>query len=180
MNALAVALISLSLFAVVSSQAQTNTAKAPTSSTIKITRSDSLQSNQGSAQYFTGSVQVQQLFPASDPSRTSGGRVTFERGARSAWHTHPFGQILIVTEGTGWIQQWGGQVEEIGTGDVIWIPPGVKHWHGATANSAMTHIAIQTELNGKAVDWMEKVSDGLYRQTQNERTESMQAASNLT
>ena len=119
MKVLAGALISLSLFAGVSSQAQTNTTKAVTSSKIKITRSDSLQSNQGSAQYFTGSVQVQQLFPASDPSRTSGGRVTFEAGARSAWHTHPFGQVLIVTEGTGWIQQWGGPIEEISKGDVI-------------------------------------------------------------
>ena len=163
MNVLAVALISLSLFAVVSSQAQTNTTKALTSSTIKITRSDSLQSNQGSAQYFTGSVQVPQLFPASDPSRTSGGTVTFEAGARSAWHTHPFGQILIVTEGTGWIQQWGGPIEEIRKGDVIWIPAGVKHWHGATPNTAMTHIAIQEELNGKAVEWMEKVTDEQYR-----------------
>jgi quercetin dioxygenase-like cupin family protein len=162
MNVLAVALISLSLFAVVSSQAQTNTAKASTFSPIKITRSDSLQSNQGSAQYFTGSVQVQQLFPASDPSRTSGGKVTFEAGARSAWHTHPFGQILIVTEGTGWIQQWGSPIEEIRKGDVVWIPPGVKHWHGATPDTSMTHIAIQEQLNGKAVEWMEKVTDEQY------------------
>jgi len=162
MKVLAVALISLSLFAGVSSQAQTNTAKASTSSTIKITRSDSLQSNQGSAQYFTGSVQVQQLFPASDPSRTSGGKVTFEAGARSAWHTHPFGQILIVTEGTGWIQQWGGPIEEIRKGDVVWVPPGVKHWHGATPSTSMTHIAIQENLNGKAVEWMEKVTDERY------------------
>ena len=163
MKVLVVALISLSLFALVSSQAQTSTAKASTSSTIKITRSDSLQSNQGSAKYFTGAVQVQQLFPASDPSRTSGGQVTFEAGARSAWHTHPFGQILIVTDGTGWIQQWGGPIEEIRKGDVIWIPAGVKHWHGATPNTSMTHIAIQEELNGKAVEWMEKVTDEEYR-----------------
>lgn len=131
--------------------------------TIKIARSDSLHSNKGSAQYFTGSVQVQELFPASDPSRTSGGKVTFEPGARSAWHTHPLGQILIVTEGTGWIQQWGGPIEEIRKGDVIWIPPGVKHWHGATPTTAMTHIAIQEQLNGKAVEWMEKVTDEQYR-----------------
>ena len=162
MKVQAVALISLSLFALVSLQAQTSTAKASTSLTIKITRSDSLQSNQGSAQYFTGSVQVQQLFPASDPSRTSGGKVTFEAGARSAWHTHPFGQILIVTDGTGWIQQWGGPIEEIRKGDVIWIPAGVKHWHGATPNTSMTHIAIQEELNGKAVEWMETVTDEQY------------------
>ena len=163
MKVLTVALISFSLFASAASQAQTSAAKAPTSSSIKIARSDSLQSNRGSAQYFTGSVQVQQLFPAYDPSRTSGGRVTFEAGARSAWHTHPLGQILIVTEGIGWIQQWGGPIEEIRKGDVIWIPAGVKHWHGATPNTAMTHIAIQEELNGKAVEWMEKVTDERYR-----------------
>ena len=119
MKILAVTLISLSLFASVASHAQTSTTKAPTSPLIKIVRSDSLQSNKGSAQYFTGSVQVQQLFPANDPSRTSGGKVTFEAGARSDWHTHPFGQILIVTEGTGWIQQWEGPIEEIRKGDVI-------------------------------------------------------------
>ena len=124
MKVLAVTLISLSLFASVASQAQTSAAKAPTSSSIKISRSDSLQSNKGAAQYFTGSVQVQQLFSAYDPSRTSGGKVTFEAGARSAWHTHPFGQILIVTDGTGWIQQWGAPIEEIRKGDVIWIPGG--------------------------------------------------------
>ena len=163
MKVLAVTLISLSLFASVVSQAQTGAAKAPTSSAIKIARSDSLQSNRGSVQYFTGSVQVQQLFPAYDPSRTSGGKVTFEAGARSAWHTHPFGQILIVTEGTGWIQQWEGPIEEIRKGDLIWIPAGVKHWHGATPNTAMTHIAVQEELNGKAVEWMEKVTDEQYR-----------------
>lgn len=129
---------------------------------IQIARSASLQSNKGSDRYFTGSVQVQELSPARDPSRTSSGKVTFEPGARSAWHTHPLGQILIVTEGTGWIQQWGGPTEEIRKGDVIWIPPGVKHWHGATPTTAMTHIAIQEALNGKAVEWMEKVTDEQY------------------
>ena len=89
--------------------------------------------------------------------------MSFAPGARSAWHTHPLGQILIVTDGTGWIQQWGGPVEEIRTGDVIWIPPGVKHWHGATATTSMTHIAIQEQLNGRVVDWMEKVTDEQYR-----------------
>ena len=163
MKVLAITLISLSFFASAASQAQTIAVQAPTSSSIKIARSDSLQSNRGSAQYFTGSVQVQQLFPAYDPSRTSGGRVTFEAGARSAWHTHPLGQILVVTEGIGWIQQWGGPIEEIRKGDVIWIPAGVKHWHGATPNTAMTHIAIQEELNGKAVEWMEKVTEERYR-----------------
>jgi len=139
------------------------TAPVQNSQTIKTARSDSLHPNKGSAQYFTGSVQVQELFPAYDPSRTSGGRVTFEPGARSAWHTHPLGQILIVTDGTGWIQQWGGPIEEIRKGDVIWIPAGVKHWHGATPTTAMTHIAIQEALNGKAVEWMERVTDEQYR-----------------
>jgi quercetin dioxygenase-like cupin family protein len=133
------------------------------SETIRIARSASLQSNKGSAQYFTGSVQVQQLFRTHDPSRTSGGKVTFEPGARSAWHTHPLGEILIVTEGTGWIQQWGEPIEEIRKGDVIWIPAGVKHWHGATPTTTMTHIAIQEQLNGKAVEWMEKVTGEQYR-----------------
>src|SRR5207302_6019543 len=97
-----------------------------------------------------------------DPSRTSGGKVTFEAGARSAWHTHPLGQILIVTEGTGWMQHWGGPIEEIRKGDVIWIPAGVKHWQGARPNTAMTHIAIQEKINGKAVEWMEQVTDEQY------------------
>jgi quercetin dioxygenase-like cupin family protein len=139
------------------------TAPAHNSQTITITRSGLQQPNKGSAEHFTGSVEVQQLFPAHDPSRTSGGRVTFEPGARSAWHTHPLGQILIVTDGAGWIQRWGGPIEEIRKGNVIWIPAGVKHWHGATPNTRMTHVAIQEELNGKAVEWMEKVTDGQYR-----------------
>src|SRR2546421_2751568 len=135
MKILAVTLISLSLFASVASHAQTSTTKAPTSSLIKIVRSDSLQSNKGSAQYFTGSVQVQQLFPANDPSRTIGGEVTFGAGARSAWHTHPVGQILIVTEGTGWVQQWGGPIEENRKGDVIWIPAGGEKRDRAPPNT---------------------------------------------
>src|SRR2546428_6122589 len=120
MKILAVTLISLSLFASVASHAQTSTTKAPTSSLIKIVRSESLQLKKGSAQYFTGSVQVEQLFPANDPSRTSGGKVTFQGGARGALATHPFGQNFIVTEGTGWIQQWDGPIEEIRKGEVIW------------------------------------------------------------
>jgi quercetin dioxygenase-like cupin family protein len=147
----------------VSASGASRAARVQDSQTIRIARSETLQSNKGSAQYFTGSVRVQQLFPGHDPSRTSGGKVTFEPGARSAWHTHPLGQILIVTDGTGWIQQWGGPIEEIRKGDVIWIPAGVKHWHGATPTTAMTHIAIQEQLNGKAVEWMEKVTDEQYR-----------------
>jgi len=136
---------------------------AHSSQAIKLTRSGSLQSKKGPAEYFSGAVQVEELFPADDPSRTSSGKVTFEPGARSAWHTHPLGQILIVTDGMGWIQQWGQPIEEIRKGDVIWIPAGVKHWHGATPSTAMTHIAIQEQLNGKAVEWMEKVTDEQYR-----------------
>jgi len=171
MKVLAAALISFSLFASAASQAQTGAAQADASPTasaqdshsIRITRSGSQQPRKGPAGYFTGSVQVEPLFSAHDPSRVSGGKVMFEPGARSAWHTHPLGQILIVTEGTGWIQQWGGPIEEIRKGDVIWIQAGVKHWHGATPNTAMTHIAIQEQLNGIAVEWMQKVTDEQYR-----------------
>jgi quercetin dioxygenase-like cupin family protein len=171
MKVLASTLISLSLFTSAVSQAQTGapqadgtpTASAEHSHSIKITRSGSQQPSKGPAEYFTGSVEIEPLFSAHDPSRTSGGKVTFEPGARSAWHTHPLGQTLIVTDGTGLIQQWGGAVEEIRKGDVIWIPAGVKHWHGATPNTAMTHVAIQEQLNGKAVEWMEKVTDEQYR-----------------
>ncbi|MGA3091307.1 MAG: cupin domain-containing protein [Terriglobales bacterium] len=162
----------MSLFMIVSNSAPAQAASpsgtsqnesAHNSQTIKITRSGSLQPKKGSAEYFTGAVQVDELFAADDPSRTSGGKVTFKPGARSAWHTHPLGQILIVTDGMGWIQQWGGPIEELRKGDVIWIPAGVKHWHGATPRTAMTHIAIQEQLNGKAVEWMEKVTDEQYR-----------------
>ena len=130
---------------------------------VSITRSGSQPSRQGSPDYFTGTVRVDSLFEAQDPARTSGGRVTFQPGARSAWHTHPLGQILIVTSGTGWVQEWGGPKQEIREGDVVRIPPGRKHWHGATATSAMTHIALQEQLDGKVVDWLEKVSDDQYR-----------------
>jgi len=133
------------------------------SQTIRIMRSGSQPSGKGPAEYFTGSVRVDPLFKAIDPSRTSGASVTFGPGARTAWHTHPFGQILIVTAGSGWVQQWGGQIEEIRQGDVVRIPPGQKHWHGATATTGMTHIAIQEHIDGKTADWMEKVSDAQYR-----------------
>jgi len=171
MKVLAATLISLSLLASAVSQSQTGAAQTNTSKTasaqdshsIEITRSGSQPPSKGKPESFTGSVQIEPLFPARDPSRTTGGKVTFEPAARSAWHTHPLGQTLIVTDGTGWIQQWGGPIEEIRKGDVIWIPPRVKHWHGATPNTAMTHIAIQEQLNGKAVEWMEKVTDEQYR-----------------
>jgi len=132
-------------------------------SDIKITRCGSQPSAKGSAENFTGFVRVDPLFKANDPSRTSGAYVTFEPGARTAWHTHPYGQILIVTAGAGQVQQWGGPSAEIKPGDVVQIPPGVKHWHGATATTGMTHIAIQEHLSGKTANWMEKVSDEQYR-----------------
>src|SRR4028118_1862993 len=127
-----------------------------------IKRSGSQPSAKGPDEYFTGTVRVDPLFEVHDPSRTSGASVTFEPGARTAWHTHPLGQTLIVTDGSGWVQQWDGQIQEIRPGDVVWIPPGVKHWHGATATTAMTHIAIHEALNGSPVDWMEQVSDEQY------------------
>jgi quercetin dioxygenase-like cupin family protein len=119
----------------------------------------------GAPDRFTGSVRVQSLFDAKEPARSSGGQVAFQPGARSAWHTHPLGQVLIVTDGVGWVQQWGGPVQVIRKGDVVWIPAGVKHWHGATPTSAMTHIAFQEQLNGTAVNWLEKVTDEQYRIT---------------
>ena len=124
-----------------------------------IKRSGSQPSRKGPAEYFTGTVRVDPLFEAADPARVVGASVTFEPGARTAWHTHPLGQTLIVTAGSGRAQHWGGPIEEIRPGDVIWFAPGEKHWHGAAATTAMTHIAIQERLDGKTVDWMEKVSD---------------------
>jgi 4-carboxymuconolactone decarboxylase len=135
------------------------------SQAIIITRSGSQPSRSGPAEYFTGSVRIDPLFQAKDQPHTSASYVTFEPGARSAWHMHPLGQILVVTAGTGRVQRWGDPVEEIRPGDVVWIPPRQKHWHGASASSAMTHIAIQAAVDGKNVDWMEKVSDEEYRMT---------------
>jgi quercetin dioxygenase-like cupin family protein len=129
-----------------------------------IKRSGSQHSTVGSTDYFTGAVRVDPLFQASDPARVVGSSVTFEPGARTAWHTHPLGQTLIVTGGCGLVQRWGAPAEEIRPGDVIWIPPGEKHWHGATATTAMTHMAIQERLDGRTVDWMEKVTDEQYRE----------------
>ena len=134
-------------------------------SKMDIKRSGSQPSTKGSAEYFTGSVRIDPLFQANDPARAVGASVTFEPGARTAWHTHPLGQTLIVMAGCGLVQRWGGPVEEIRPGDVVWFLPGEKHWHGATATTAMTHVAIQEQLNGKTVDWMEKVSDEQYRAT---------------
>ena len=114
-------------------------------------------------EYFTGTARIDPLFQANPPARVSGASVTFEPGARNAWHTYTLGQILIVTAGCGWVQHEGGPVEEIHPGDVIWIQPGEKHWHGASPTTAMTHIAIQEQVDGKAVDWREMVSDDQYR-----------------
>src|SRR5215510_5686288 len=129
---------------------------------MKITRSGSQPSGKGPADYFTGAVRVDPLFQAPDPARVVGASVTFEPGARTAWHTHPLGQTLIVTAGCGLVEAGGWAVESNRPGDVVWFPPGEKHWHGATPKTAMTHIAIQEALNGKPVDWMEKVSDAQY------------------
>ena len=130
---------------------------------IQIKRAGSQPSNKGPADWFTGSVRLDPLFQANDPARAAGASVTFEPGARTAWHTHPVGQTLIVTAGVGWAQREGGPIEEIRPGDVVWFPPGLKHWHGATPTNAMTHIAIQEHVNGKVVEWLEKVSDEQYR-----------------
>jgi quercetin dioxygenase-like cupin family protein len=128
-----------------------------------IKRNGSQPSGKGPTDYFTGAVRVDLQFQAPEPARVLGGHVTFEPGARTAWHTHPLGQTLIVTSGLGWAQRWGGPKEEIRAGDVIWFPPGEKHWHGAAATTAMAHIAIVEQLNGKSTDWMEKVGDEQYR-----------------
>jgi quercetin dioxygenase-like cupin family protein len=130
---------------------------------MEITRNCSQPSRRGSTDYFTGSVRIDSPFKGSDPARVSGAIVTFEPGARTAWHTHPLGQTLIVTFGGGWVQREGGAKEEILPGDVVWIPAGEKHWHGAKATTAMTHVAIAEALESKTVDWMEQVSDEQYR-----------------
>lgn len=130
---------------------------------MEIKRSGSQPSSKGPAEWFTGTVRIDPLFQANEPARAAGASVTFEPGARTAWHTHPLGQTLIVTAGCGLAQREGQPIEEIRHGDVIWFPPGEKHWHGATASTTMMHIAIQEQLGGKAVDWMEKVSDEQYQ-----------------
>jgi len=130
---------------------------------MEIKRAGSQPSGKGPAEWFTGTVRIDPLFKAPDPARVSGASVTFEPGARTAWHTHPLGQTLIVTAGSGLAQREGGPIEQIQPGDVVWFAPGEKHWHGATPTIAMTHIAIAEALDGKVVDWMEHVSDAQYR-----------------
>ena len=129
---------------------------------MEIRRAGSQASAKGSAEYFTGTVRVDPLFSAPEPARVAGASVTFEPGARTAWHKHPLGQTLVVVAGCGRAQREGGPIEEIRPGDVVWFGPGEKHWHGAAPMTAMTHLAIQERLNGKAVEWMEKVSDEQY------------------
>ena len=130
---------------------------------MEIKRNGTQPAGKGPAEWFTGTVRIDPLFRPNEPARAAGASVTFEPGARTAWHTHPLGQTLIVTAGRGLAQRWGGPVEEIQSGDVVWFPPGQKHWHGASLTTAMTHIAIQEQLDGKVVDWMEHVSDEQYR-----------------
>jgi quercetin dioxygenase-like cupin family protein len=129
---------------------------------IEVKRCGSVASFKGPGDWFTGSVRVDPLFQPDGKARASGGCVTFEPAARTAWHEHPLGQTLIVTAGCGFVQRWGGPLEAIRPGDVVWIPAGVKHWHGASAETSMTHIAIQEALDGKVVDWLEHVSDEQY------------------
>jgi quercetin dioxygenase-like cupin family protein len=129
---------------------------------MEIRRSGSQPSRKGPADWFTGTVRIDPLFERSAPARAHGINVTFEPGARTLWHSHPLGQALIVTAGCGLVQRWGGPIEEIRPGDVVWFQPGEKHWHGASATTAMTHIAIYEELDGNAIDWMEEVSDEQY------------------
>lgn len=128
-----------------------------------IKRADAYQASQAPGEYFTGNVQVERLFEAAEPARSVGVRVTFQPGARTAWHTHPLGQTLIITEGHGRVQREGGPVEEVGPGDIVWFAPGEKHWHGAAPTGSMTHLAIHERLDGKTVDWMEHVTDEQYQ-----------------
>jgi quercetin dioxygenase-like cupin family protein len=130
---------------------------------VEIKRSGSQPSSKGPADWFTGSVQIDPLFQTADPARAAAATVTFEPGARTAWHTHPLGQTLIIITGLGRVQRWDGPVEEVGPGDVVLFSPGEKHWHGASSTTAMSHIAIHERLDGKAVDWLEHVSDEQYQ-----------------
>lgn len=132
---------------------------------MKISRSGSQPSAKGPSDYFTGTVRIDAPFTGEPPARVGGATVTFEPGARTAWHTHPLGQTLIVTSGLGWVQRDGGPIEDIKPGDIVWIAPGEKHWHGGTATTAMTHIAIAEKLDDSPVDWLEQVTDAQYQPT---------------
>jgi len=163
MKLLTATVTSLSLLASAATEANAQTAPTEASQAISVTRVGAQPSAKGPAENFTGTVRVDSRFQGSAPARVGGGIVTFEPGARTAWHTHPLGQTLIVTAGAGLVQHWDGPVQEIKPGDVVWIPPGVKHWHGATPTTGMSHIAIAEAFDGKAVDWLEKVTDEQYR-----------------
>ena len=157
-------LLSLCLLASAHTRAEeTKAPSAPVLRGVEVTRNGSQPSAKGPADHFTGSVRIDPLFRAEGPSALAGGSVTFEPGARTAWHTHPRGQVLVVTAGSGWVQHWGGPAQEIKPGDVVRIPPGQKHWHGATATTALTHIALQEQVDGKTANWLEKVSDEQYQ-----------------
>lgn len=158
MNALAFTALLLSIAGSAAAQANAD---------LKITRNGTQPSVKGAAANFTGSVRVDSPFRADAPARVSGGLVTFEPAARTAWHTHPLGQTLLVTSGTGRVQRWGGAVHEIKPGDVVWIAPGEKHWHGASSSTAMSHYAITELLDGKTVEWLEHVTDDQYTSTGN-------------
>jgi quercetin dioxygenase-like cupin family protein len=138
---------------------------------VKVTRFSPEAATVGSPDNFTGSVKVQSRFQTPSPARVGGGLVSFERAARTAWHAHPLGQTLVVTEGVGRVQHWGGETQEIRPGDVVWIPPGVKHWHGASPEEAMSHIAVAEALDGKSVEWMEHVTDEQYGQFKGDAVE---------
>jgi quercetin dioxygenase-like cupin family protein len=158
-----VALVAVTGMGVASQTAKPNPEERNTTMQIQIQRVGSQASVRGPADWFTGTVRLDPMFDAEDPSRVSGASVSFEPGARTAWHTHPLGQHIIITSGLGWVQQEGGEIQEVRPGDVVWFPPAVKHWHGATPENAMTHIAIQESQDGSPVDWLEKVSDEQYR-----------------
>ncbi|MGE8281016.1 MAG: cupin domain-containing protein [Stenotrophomonas sp.] len=150
------------LFSALISMAASTTSGDPVGDALKVTPAGTLPSAAGPADYFTGQVRIDGGFQRPAPARVGGATVTFEPGARTAWHTHPLGQTLIVTAGVGWVQQWGQPRQQIRPGDTVWIAPGVKHWHGAIANVAMTHIAIAEAVDGSPVTWLEKVSDEQY------------------
>ncbi|WP_431225690.1 (R)-mandelonitrile lyase [Serratia sp. L9] len=139
-------------------------ALAATQNEVTVSPAGSQPTTLGARAYFTGTAKVDSRFKGSDPARISGGIVSFDAGARTAWHTHPLGQTLIVSSGTGWVQQWEGPAQQMNLGDVVWIPPGVKHWHGASAKEPMVHIAVSESLDGSTVTWMEKVTDDQYPQ----------------